>query len=168
MATLNQRKIRWIVKHWERGELSHYQIAKQQGVTKRHALRVFNKYKGVKHPRLGKPGRPLELLSANEVQFVKQFYKKQPMGATNMELVLSVEGRHIPHNRIHRILKKHGLACTQPNKSKRRKWIRYERKHSNSLWHIDYSEFNRKQLCAIIGALCSLLNNYINYLLYFT
>jgi len=160
MATLNQRKIRWIVKHWERGELSHWQIAKQQGITKRHALRVFNRYKGVKQPLLFKPGRPRQPLPEAEVRLVKRLYKQQPMGATNMERILSVEGKHIPHNRLHRILKEHGLVCTQPNKSKRRKWIRYERKHSNSLWHIDYSGLNRKQLCAIIDDASRLIVGY--------
>ena len=33
MAKLNQRKIKWIVKQWDFGELSHYQIAKQQKIS---------------------------------------------------------------------------------------------------------------------------------------
>lgn len=160
MRTLNQRKIRWIVKQWDLGELSHWRIARQQRITKQHALRVYNKYKGVKRPILKRPGRPAQSLNFDEVKLVKRFYKQQPMGATNMETVLSIEGKHIPHNRLHRILKEQGLACSQPNKSKRRKWIRYERKRSNSLWHIDYSELNRKQLCAIIDDASRLIVGY--------
>ena len=30
------------------------------------------------------------------------------------------------------------LASEQSRKSRRRKWVRYERTHSNSLWHTDY------------------------------
>jgi len=29
------------------------------------------------------------------------------------------------------------MAEEQPNKRKRRKWVRYEREHPNSLWHTD-------------------------------
>jgi putative transposase len=142
------------------GELSVWQIAKQQGITPRHARRLFARFKESKQPRLGKPGRPLQAVPLQEVAFVKEFYQKQPMGATNMEHVLSVNGQHIPHNRLHRILKQEGLACTQPNKSHRRKWIRYERKHSNSLWHIDWSVFQQKQLCAIIDDASRLIVGY--------
>src|SRR3989338_3605529 len=160
MRTLNQRKLKWVVRQMKLGELSVWQIARQQGISPRHARRLYARFKDDKQPRLGKPGRPPEPLPATEVRLVKRFYKEQPMGATNMERVLSVEGKHIPHKRLHRILKAHGLACTQPNKSKRRKWIRYERKHSNSLWHIDYSELNRKQLCAIIDNASRLIVGY--------
>ena len=160
MRTLNQRKLKWVIRQMRLGELSVWQIARQQGISPRHARRLFARFKNNKQPRLGKPGRPPLPLPVAEVELVKQFYKEQPMGATNMETVLSIDGRHIPHNRLHRILKEQGLACTQPNKSKRRKWIRYERKHSNSLWHIDYSELDRKQLCAIIDDASRLIVGY--------
>ena len=48
-------------------------------------------------------------------------------------------GTHIPHNRIHTVLKSMGLARDEPRKQVRKKWIRYERKYSNSLWHTDWT-----------------------------
>jgi len=48
--------------------------------------------------------------------------------------------RSINHNRIHKVLKEEGLALSEPRKWKRRKWIRYEREHSNSLWHTDWHQ----------------------------
>lgn len=47
-------------------------------------------------------------------------------------------GIKIPHNIIHKILKDHGLASNDINKQRRRKWVKYERKHSMSLWHTDW------------------------------
>jgi putative transposase len=47
-------------------------------------------------------------------------------------------GTNIGHNRIQKVLKERGLAKNEPNKQKRRKWVRYERKHSMSLWHTDW------------------------------
>ena len=150
MAKLNQRKIKWIVKQWDFGELSHYQIAKQQKISVQHAQRVATKYAGILQPKLLNPGRQPEPISKQQVELVKRLFRKQPFGACNMEKILSVDGKHIPHNRIHKIMKQEGLAITQPNKSRRRKWIRYERRFSNSLWHIDWSIFEGKWLIAIL------------------
>ena len=35
-------------------------------------------------------------------------------------------------------------------KIRRKKWVRYERRHSNSLWHTDYCEIEGKQLISYI------------------
>ena len=45
---------------------------------------------------------------------------------------------NIPHGAIHAVLKDENMAETHPKKAKRRKWVRYEREHSNSLWHTDW------------------------------
>jgi len=150
MAKLNQRKIKWIVRQWDLGELSHYQIAKQQKISVQHAQRVVIKYAGVQQPKLLNPGRQPESIPKQQVELVKRLFREQPFGACNMEKILSIDGKHIPHNRIHKIMKQEGLAITQPNKSRRRKWIRYERRFSNSLWHIDWSLFENKWLIAIL------------------
>jgi putative transposase len=47
-------------------------------------------------------------------------------------------GVRINHRRIHLVLREEGLAVSEPHKQRRRKWIRYEREHSNSLWHTDW------------------------------
>ena len=49
-------------------------------------------------------------------------------------------GIHIPHHLIHGILKDEELAENQPRKAQKRKWVRYERRFSNSLWHTDYKQ----------------------------
>ena len=35
-------------------------------------------------------------------------------------------------------MKKHGLVTPSPAKSKRRKWVRFERRFSNAMWHADW------------------------------
>src|SRR3989442_5009003 len=54
-------------------------------------------------------------------------------------LIAVIYGTHIPHNRIQRVMKSMGLAKDEPRKQVRKKWIRYERKYSNSLWHTDWT-----------------------------
>jgi putative transposase len=45
----------------------------------------------------------------------------------------------ISHTSINKILNKHNLANPPKRKKKRNKYIRFERKHPNSLWQIDHS-----------------------------
>jgi len=49
-------------------------------------------------------------------------------------------GKAISHNRIHMVLKEAGRAMPQQSKQRRRKWVRYEREHSMSLWHTDWKQ----------------------------
>lgn len=87
----------------------------------------------------------------SDVRAVLRVRKEHPaMGAVSIQLLLDEECKHVPHNRIHRILKERGMAIDQPAKQKRRKWIRFEREHSNSLWHIDYSEIDGKQVLGLL------------------
>ncbi|MBI2445462.1 transposase family protein [Candidatus Micrarchaeota archaeon] len=66
-----------------------------------------------------------------------------------MAKVLRERGLRVSHHRIHAVLKEHGFAKKEPKKSKRRKWIRWQRQRSNSLWHADYSEINGKHVLIV-------------------
>ncbi len=44
---------------------------------------------------------------------------------------------HVPHNRMHAILKSKGLAIDEPKKQRRRRHVTYERPRSMDLWHAD-------------------------------
>jgi len=48
---------------------------------------------------------------------------------------------HIPHNKIYRILLSHGLVEVNMKKRKQRKYVRYERAHSVSMWQGDGKEY---------------------------
>ena len=51
-------------------------------------------------------------------------------------------GINIPCNKIHQILRDEDLVSEHPKKSRRRKWIRFERTYSNSMWHTDYKHLD--------------------------
>ena len=56
-----------------------------------------------------------------------------------MRLIERDYGKHINHNRIHRILLSLGMAKKKGKKDVRKKdWIRYERRHSLTAVHIDW------------------------------
>jgi putative transposase len=91
-------------------------------------------------------GRRPERPSEKEIRAVLDVKKEMGFGACNIEKVLSERGIRIPHNKIHRILLENGLANNEPKKGKRRKWIRYERRHSNSMWHADWTHYKNDNI----------------------
>jgi len=144
MKKLNKKKIKWIVKEIERRELGVWTIAHVQDITKQHAYRVAKKFKN-KEPDLKKCGRKQKQITNEEKEIVIQAYKEIRASAVMLEQYLDEKGIHINHNRIHRILLEAKLAKEEHRKKNRRKWVRYERKHSNSLWHTDWFEYKGKQ-----------------------
>jgi len=149
MLKLNQRKIRWIVREVDKGNLSIYKIAKIQRITPQHTRKVYKKFREVQKPRLKPCGCKPKSISEQEKKIIIRTYNEMQVGAVNLEVALNERGVHIPHNKIHKILKKEGLAKDEPKKKNQRKWVRYERKHSNSLWHADWFELDGEQLILI-------------------
>ena len=90
--------------------------------------------------------------------------EEHPICAVYLEKLLDDVGYHIPHNRIHRILCDFGLASPEPKKQKRRKpWIRYEREHSNSLWHVDWFEREGEKIVLFEDDASRLLTGFGSY-----
>ncbi|MDI6655201.1 MAG: IS481 family transposase, partial [Candidatus Hydrothermarchaeota archaeon] len=78
MKKLNGRKIRWIVREIEKGELSIRRIAKIQKITPQHARRVYKKYRGVKNPRLLPCGRKPKPITQEEVELILAMRNEHP------------------------------------------------------------------------------------------
>jgi putative transposase len=142
MVKLNERKIRWIIHEKLRGRGAG-ELALIQQVTHRRVEQIWQAYKqtGIP-PTLKTPGRrkgpPVRL---HDAALVLKTYDELKVNALTLERVLrDTYGIKLPHNRIHIILKEAGRALPQPSKQKRRKWVRYEREHSMSLWHMDWKE----------------------------
>ena len=147
MRKLNKRKVRWIVKEVGKRELTVHDIARTQGITPRWAREVYNRYKGKNLYDPGtitfqKPGRRPRPITDEEKELVLSTYQEMPMGAVSIEKLLKKTKRdaELSHNRIHQILLELDLSHKEPKKSRRRKWVRYEREHANSLWHTDWFE----------------------------
>ena len=144
MRKLTKKKIKWIVREVERREMGVWTIARVQGISERHVRRVAKKFKN-REPEFKKPGRKPKQITDEERKIVVRAYKEIRASATMIEQYLDEKGIKIGHNRIHKILLEEGLAKEERKKKNRRKWVRYERKHSNSLWHTDWFEYKRRQ-----------------------
>jgi len=122
-------------------EIGAWSIAQQQDISPQHVRYVYKKYKNVKDPVFKKPGRKPKEIAEDERRLVIDTYKEYLVCATMIEKILDEKEVHINHNRIHKILLEEGLAKKDQEKQKTRKYKCYQRKHSNSLWHMDWFQY---------------------------
>jgi putative transposase len=140
---LNNRKIQWLIQEKLRGRGSG-ELALIQKVTRRRVEQLWQTYRKTgAMPTLKKPGRPRSIRDLKEAAIILEAYNQHRLGAVNLERIINVKlGVHIPHNRIHEALRMNGKATQQPSKQQRRTWVRYEREHSMSLWHMDWKQLS--------------------------
>lgn len=92
-------------------------------------------------PELGKcAGRPKKPVVEAHIQLVKQTYEKYRVCASRLEKHIEKDFKlHIPHNSIHAIMVELGLAKLKGKKDvRKKKWVRYERRHSLTAIHLDW------------------------------
>ena len=136
---LTDRAIRYIVRQMKKGRRTK-DVAEETGVTQRHVQRLWAEYRRTGTlPALGSAGRPKESgPSDEEVQAVLDAHRRRPEGVLRTTKRLIQDGYDIRYNRVYAILKSNGLVTASPAKSRRRKWVRYERLYSNAMWHTDW------------------------------
>lgn len=121
-----------------------YQARKIAGISVRRVNQVWQEYLLTGEiPDIGKrAGRPAKPLTQEERELVRLAYETYRVSATTLEpLIERDEGVHIPHNRIHRVLLELGYARhAQKPHLRRKRWIRYERRHSLTAVHIDWHQ----------------------------
>ena len=149
MVKLTQKKINWIIKQKE-NRMSSSEIARIMNITPRYVNMIYRKYRLEGKVELRNAGRRKDQISEEMKMLVYNMRKEHPgSGALTIEKNLRERGIKISHNKIHRILKEGGMVMENMNKKKQRKWVRWEREHSNSLWHMDWFEFNDKNYIVI-------------------
>ena len=80
-------------------------------------------------------GRPKRPMAEWEIKTVKEAFDKfSVLASTLMKLIERDCGKHINHNRIHRILLSLGMSKSKGKKD----WIRYERRYRLTAVHIDW------------------------------
>ena len=132
---LTDKSMRYAIRQLEKGKDTRT-VAQEIGVTQRHVQRLWMEYRdGGRMHLQGQPGRPAKPLSPDEVKAVLDAHALDPAGVLRTAKNL---GNHISHRRICRIMKSNGLIVSSPAKSRKRKWVRYERLYSNSMWHTDW------------------------------
>ncbi len=83
--------------------------------------------------RKGEPGR-------REHSAVLAAFGRVVNGASAIYGHIRNAGDHVPKDVVHRVLLENGLAREERAKKRQRRYVRYERRHSNTLWHTDYPQ----------------------------
>lgn len=147
---MKQLAINEICRAMNIGRVSVLRIARRAGVTPRWAREVYKRYqRDGRPPCLKACGRPREPLPQRVVERILREHVELPCGALEMEERLRRSRVRASHNKIHAVLREHGLAKRETKKSKTRKWVRFERRKANSLWHADFTELDGKQLMLV-------------------
>ena len=140
---LDSDEISYLIKAKEERDEKSANIALQLGVSKRRVEQILaqhRKFGGI--PVLKKPGRRSIPITAEESSLILDAYERYRANALYLEKKIEDDhkGLHINHNRVHRVLLMNSFASKSGKKWIKRKWVRYEREHSNSLWHTDWHE----------------------------
>ena len=137
------------------------EIAEIEGITPRRVNQIYRQYKETGEvPKPKKLGRPKKELSKEEIKDIKEAYEEYRCDAIVLQTILKKKGHSISKNKIHEVLKMLGYAKEEKNKKKRKKWVRYKKKHSMSLWHTDWFYYNGKWIIAYLDDASRLITGY--------
>jgi len=150
MVKLTDKKIKWAVKQIINKGESTAMVAEIYGVSARRIQQLVESYKETgEYPVLDRKRRPSTPLSDEEKRIIERGYNESFLGARLLRYHIRKHyKRNISHNKIHQYLLAVGLARPNPRKQKKRKRCRYERKHSLSLVHADWLDYDGVQVIA--------------------
>jgi len=149
---LTKGKLEWLIRQKRKGA-SSCALARALRVSRQRIDQLWYAYRCTGQvPVLGRQiGRPRSILTTPEVRAILNAKERYRFGARMLEPIIRQRyGLHIPHNRIHRILREHGLAQPNERRQARRRWVRYEREHSCSAVHMDWHEGQFGQVCTVL------------------
>ena len=148
MGKVDPGKMAWMMRERQKledgkeGAFTVAQIAKHAGVSERRVRQLWAKHKeSGKVPELGTPGRRRSVCWDAYASIVVATFVKHRCGSVALSLLIEREWNiHIPHGAVLAIMQERGMSAKVPGRSRRRKWVRYERTYSNSMWHTDYKQ----------------------------
>jgi len=141
MPKLTRGQVARIIDAMEGGVKSVYSIAKKWNITPQWARELWRRSGyGKEIPVLEEAGRPRRELPDEEIAFILECEREFHLHPDALERkIMEAYNRHIPHNRLYTVLKEAGRVKDSPARQRRRSWVRFERRFSNSLWQMDYT-----------------------------
>jgi len=142
VSKLTNRDIHRIIRQWA-NEKPVVEIAQNFQITRQRVYQLIDQFKGCgEYPVLRQSGRKPQQIDERMEALILETYRANNIGPTHLEKKIEeTYGIHIPHNRIYRVLLTHDLVEINMKKRQQRKYVRYERAHSMSMWQGDWKEF---------------------------
>jgi putative transposase len=125
----------------ERG-MKNAEIASALGISERWVKHLYSRYRDDgKVPSPGKPGRPAIEIPVGEREAIVLAYHRFKVGACRLVPILKrYYDISTNHMRVYRVMTEEGLLYSKARYRVKKRWVRWEREHSNSLWHVDWHE----------------------------
>ena len=138
VTRLDAKQIDYIIRECEKVRKTA-QIAAEVKIGQRRVQQIWAVYRKTgSAPVLKDPGRPEIHPTQKQIDVVLAAHDKMPAGVTRTTKYLRCRGTQIREKMVYRIMKENGMVTASAAKSRRRKWIRFERKYSNAMWHTDW------------------------------
>lgn len=135
---LNYKKREWMIKQHEKG-MSVSDICRSQQVSRQAFYDIKKCYEkqgldALKDKLVGR--KPDEIPKAIQERILN--LRNQSNGIRRIAGLLEQQGFKISKEKVTHVLKENDLHVQEPKKGKRYNYIKWERKHSNSLWQTDF------------------------------
>ncbi|MDP3562957.1 MAG: DDE-type integrase/transposase/recombinase, partial [Methanoregula sp.] len=142
MSKLSNRNIEKLICQWVKKK-PVVEITRDFQITRQRVYQLINQFKEMgEYPALKRSGRKSKPIDKPTEDLILESYRANNVGPTHLEKKIEeVYGIHVPHNRIYRVLLNHDLVEINMKKRQQRKYVRYERAHSMSMWQGDWKEF---------------------------
>lgn len=147
MKPIPERKKRYVLKHFNDPCIGKDRLASELGICKKSVYNINSQLKDCKRlynlPKPKKCGRKQHVFTVEETDIILKYRNQYKVNCNTLERLLKRKEKiELPHNQIYKILKIKGLIHVQKPKKKRNAWIRFERKHSLSLFQMDWSKMH--------------------------
>ena len=137
---LEKKQIDYIISQCKK-EKSTSQIAKEMEISQRRVQQLWAEFRATGKSHVPqKPGRVRIYPTKEQIDAVLDAHKTLSAGVARIAKYLHDKNMVISYNTTYHIMKEHGMITPSPAKSRRRKWIRFERRYSNAMWHTDWHE----------------------------
>ena len=134
---LDRRALEYIARQMGRKRAAT--VASEMGVKERWIYAIWARVReegGIPEPKA--PGRPSGKVSPAEERRVLAAHARDPGGVVRTARRLRAGGSKISYHRVYQVMRDGGLTGSTGRRSNRRKWVRYERRYSNAMWHADW------------------------------
>ena len=134
---LDGRALRYVARTLE--TRSAREVAGDLGISQSWAYELRAHCRRTGAPPEPRPmGRPRRDVTDDEVTEVLAEHSDRPAGVVRVAEGLRGNNSKITYWSVYRIMLAEGLVTRSRAKSRRRKWVRFERAHSNAMWHVDW------------------------------
>jgi len=151
MVKLNNKKINWFVRKVISKEKTTKEISEIYNVSQRWIQLLVKKYKQTgEYPKMNHKRRPKTKLTNEQKALINKAYNEAFLGAKMLRhYIINQYNKKIPQNKMHKYMLEMRYAKPNKRKQQKRKRCRYEREHSLSLFHMDWTTHNGKEAIGV-------------------